>query len=57
MKHSYNKHTNLQLETDRGTEVLGESPVPVPLCPPQVPHGPTRDRARASAMRGRRLTA
>jgi hypothetical protein len=25
------------------TEVLGEEPVPVPLCPPQIPHGPTRD--------------
>ena len=26
------------------TEVLGEKPVPVPLCPPQIPHGLTRDR-------------
>jgi hypothetical protein len=39
------------------TEVLGEKPVPVPLCPPQIPHGLTRDRTRASAVRGRRLTA
>jgi hypothetical protein len=31
-------------------------PVPVPLCPPQIPHGLTRDRNRASAVRGRRLT-
>jgi hypothetical protein len=23
---------------------LGEKPVPVPLCPPQTPHGLTRDR-------------
>jgi hypothetical protein len=23
---------------------LGEEPVPVPLCPPQIPHGPTRGR-------------
>ena len=38
-------------------EVLGENPVPVPLCPPQIPHGLTRDRTRASAVRGRRLTA
>jgi hypothetical protein len=22
-------------------DVLGEKPVPVPLCPPQIPHGPT----------------
>jgi hypothetical protein len=39
------------------TEVLGEKPVPVPLSPPQIPHGLTRDRTRASAVRGRRLTA
>jgi hypothetical protein len=25
------------------TEELGEKPVPVPLCPPQIPHGLTRD--------------
>jgi hypothetical protein len=29
----------------------------VPLCPPQIPHGQTRDRTRASAVGGRRLTA
>jgi hypothetical protein len=39
------------------TEVLGEKPVPVPLCSPQIPHGLTRDRTRASAVRGRQLTA
>jgi hypothetical protein len=39
------------------TEVLGERPVPVPLCPPQMPHGLTWDRTRASAVGGRRLTA
>jgi hypothetical protein len=38
------------------TDVLGEKPVPVPLCPPQMPHGLSRDRTRASAVRGRRLT-
>jgi hypothetical protein len=36
---------------------LGEKPVPVPLCPPQTPHGLARDRTRASTVRGRRLTA
>jgi hypothetical protein len=36
---------------------LGEKPVPVPLCPPQTPHGLIRDRTRASAVEGRRLTA
>jgi hypothetical protein len=39
------------------TELLGEKPVPVPLCPPQIPHGLTQDRTRASAIGGRRLTA
>jgi hypothetical protein len=39
------------------TEVLGEKPVPVPLCPPQIPHRLTRDRTRAFAVGGRRLTA
>jgi hypothetical protein len=39
------------------TEVLGEKPVPVPLCPPQIPHKLTWDRTRASAVRGQRLTA
>jgi hypothetical protein len=39
------------------TEELGEKPVPVPLCPRQIPHALTRDRTRASALRGRRLTA
>jgi hypothetical protein len=39
------------------TEVLGEKPVPVPLCPPQIPHGLIRSRTRASAVRDRQLTA
>ena len=39
------------------TEVLGEKPVPVPLCTPQIPHGLTQDRTRASVVRGRQLTA
>jgi hypothetical protein len=36
---------------------IGEKPVPGPLCPPQIPHGLAWDRTRASAVRGRRLTA
>jgi hypothetical protein len=39
------------------TEVLGEKPVPMPLCPPQILHELTRFRTLASAVRGRRLTA
>jgi hypothetical protein len=39
------------------TEELGNKPVPVPLCPLQIPHGLNRARTRASAVKGRRLTA
>jgi hypothetical protein len=39
------------------TEELWEKPVPVPLCPPQIPHGLTQARTRTSRARGRRLTA
>jgi hypothetical protein len=49
----------VELNWQGKTEVLGgggEKPVPVPLCPPQIPHGLTRDRTRASAVRGWRLT-
>jgi hypothetical protein len=38
------------------TEELGEKPIPVPHCPPQIPHELTRARTRASAVRGQRLT-
>jgi hypothetical protein len=45
-------------EADRGKpKYLGGKPVPVPLCPPQIPRGLTGDRTRASAVGGRRLTA
>jgi len=36
------------------TEVVGESPVPLPLCPPQIPHG--LNQTGASALRNRRLS-
>jgi hypothetical protein len=39
------------------TELLGEKPVPVPLCPPPMPHGMSRDRIWASEVGDRRLTA
>jgi hypothetical protein len=37
------------------TEELGEKRVPESLCPPQIPHGLTWMRTRASAVRDRRL--
>ena len=47
----------VELNWQEKIEVLGEKkPVPVPLYLPQIPHGLTRDRTRASAVRGRRLT-
>ena len=51
MEHMWN-------ESDRGKpKYSGGKPVPVSLCPPQIPHGLTRDRTRVSAVTGRRLTA
>jgi hypothetical protein len=51
MEHEWN-------EIDRGKpKYSGGKPVPVPLCPPPIPHGLTRDRTRASAVKGLRLTA
>jgi hypothetical protein len=38
-------------------DVPGEKSVPVPLCPPQIPRGPTQEWTWVSAVRGRRLTA
>jgi hypothetical protein len=38
-------------------EEFGEKTVSVPLCPPQNPHGLTRERIRTSAVRGQRLAA
>jgi hypothetical protein len=34
------------------TEVLGEKPITVPLCPPQISYGLTWDRTRTFAVRG-----
>jgi hypothetical protein len=38
------------------TEELGEKPVPVQLCRPQIPHGLTRSWTQASAVTSQRLT-
>jgi hypothetical protein len=32
-------------------------PAPAPLCPPQIPHDPTRAQTRAAAVGSQRLTA
>ena len=38
------------------TEVLGEKPVPLPLCPQKISHELAWDRNRAFATRGWRQT-
>ena len=51
MEHRWN-------EIDRGERMyFGEKPVPLPLCPSQIPHGLMWDRSRTSGVRGRLLTA
>jgi hypothetical protein len=37
-------------------EVIGGNPVPVPLCPPQIPHGLMRDRTRVGRPATNRLS-
>jgi hypothetical protein len=51
------------MEGDGGMILTGDNritrrkPVPVQICPPHIPHGLTHGRSRASAVKGRRLTA
>jgi hypothetical protein len=45
------------IDSEKPKKKLGEKPVPVPLCPPQISHGLTREQTRASAVKGQRLTA
>jgi hypothetical protein len=40
----------------RGNRSTRRKPAPVPLCPPQTPHG-ARTRTRAAALGSQRLTA
>jgi hypothetical protein len=44
-------------DAERETDELREKPVSVSLCPSQIAHGLPRARTRASALRGRQLTA
>jgi hypothetical protein len=44
-------------DIDRGNRRTRRNPAPMSLYPPQIPHGLTSARTRASAMSGRRLTA
>jgi hypothetical protein len=42
-------------DIDRESRRSWKKPVPVPICPPQIPYGLTRSRTRASAGRSRWL--
>ena len=43
--------------SDRGKQVVGQRPVSVLLCPPEIPHGLAWGQSRPSTVRSRRLTA
>ena len=45
--------TIVKLYLQENTEVLGDNPVPVPLCPPQISYGQARNRKWVSVVRGR----
>jgi hypothetical protein len=45
------------MRIDGGNRSSRIKPVPVPLCPPQIPHDLTWARTRAAAVGSRRLTA
>jgi hypothetical protein len=45
------------MKIDRGNRSTQRKPASAPLCPPQIPHGQTRARTRASAVGSQRLTA
>jgi hypothetical protein len=47
----------VECEFARETEILGENFALVSLCPPQIPHYPTRARNRTATVRSRPLTA
>lgn len=56
--HQYNMNVELFFGTILmgKAEVLGETPVRMPLCPGQISQGPAWDRNLVSAATGRQLT-
>jgi hypothetical protein len=52
-----NAEQSVECELAGENEVLRKKPVPVPLCPPQIPHDLTRARTRAAAVGSQLLTA
>jgi hypothetical protein len=49
MEHQWN-------DNDRKAEVLREKSVPVPLRPPQIPHGLLWEQTQASTVKSQQLT-
>jgi hypothetical protein len=45
------------MKIGKGNRNTRREPVPVPLCPPQIPLNQTRDRTRAAAVGSQRLIA
>jgi hypothetical protein len=45
------------MRIDRRTRGTRRKPAPVPLCPPQIPHGLNRARTPATALESRQQTA
>jgi hypothetical protein len=45
------------MRIDRGNRSIGRKPIPVPLCPPQIPHDVTWARTPAATVGSRGLTA
>jgi hypothetical protein len=45
------------MRIDRGNRSTRRKPVPLPLCPPQIPYELIWDRIRAAAVGSLRLTA
>jgi hypothetical protein len=45
------------MKIDRGNRSTWRKPLPVRICPPQIPHYLTRARTRAAAVGSQRLTA
>jgi hypothetical protein len=52
-----NVEQSMEWKLARETEVLGEKPTLVPVCPPQIPNDLTCSRTRAAAVGSRWLTA
>jgi hypothetical protein len=59
-KHDEDYYCGASAETSAGLTklcLLGEEPIPAPICPQHTPHGIPWNRAQASEVRSQQLTA